>query len=229
MAEIFKINDRTWRIEDGGVRFFLLAGTERALLVDSGMTVENVRALAGTLTDLPLLLLNTHADPDHIGGNGEFDSFLMHPAEAGNYYKTRGREGTFVPVWDGQVIDLGSRPLRIVHTPGHTPGSIAVLDERYRKIFTGDPIQDGRIYMFGIQREMHAYRESLRRIWRLRDRYDEIWPSHGTCPVTADLIPRLDEAAGEILSGALPYDTLEMRGQLIRSYRTEAAVFLCDA
>lgn len=42
-CEIIKINDNTWRIEDGGVRFFLLAGTQKALLVDSGMNVHNAK------------------------------------------------------------------------------------------------------------------------------------------------------------------------------------------
>ena len=35
--EIIRINSSTWRIEDGGVRFFLLTGREKALLIDSGM------------------------------------------------------------------------------------------------------------------------------------------------------------------------------------------------
>ena len=49
----------TWRIDDGGVRFFLLCGTERALLVDSGMTVTNAKEIAQSLTSLPVSLLNS--------------------------------------------------------------------------------------------------------------------------------------------------------------------------
>ena len=40
------MNDRTWRVEDHGVRFFLLTGTDRALLIDSGMQVRNALDLA---------------------------------------------------------------------------------------------------------------------------------------------------------------------------------------
>ena len=43
----------TWRIDDGGVRFFLLCGTERALLIDSGMTVTDAKEIAESLTSLP--------------------------------------------------------------------------------------------------------------------------------------------------------------------------------
>ena len=82
--QIIQINKNTWRIEEEGVRFFLLTGTEKALLIDSGMAVHNAKDIAETLTDLPVSLLNTHADMDHIGSNGQFASFYMHPAEEQN-------------------------------------------------------------------------------------------------------------------------------------------------
>ena len=77
-CDIIQMRENTWRIEDGGVRFFLLAGTEKALLIDSGMNVDNAREIAAGLTALPVSLLNTHADRDHIGSNQQFDAFYMH-------------------------------------------------------------------------------------------------------------------------------------------------------
>ena len=124
--EISKLNANTWKIEDGGVRFFLLSGARRALLIDSGMTVNNADEIAKTLTDLPVSLLTTHADPDHIGSADRFDGFYMHPSEATNYYKSARRRGSFTPVWDGSVIDLGDRELEVIHMPGHTPGKISI-------------------------------------------------------------------------------------------------------
>ena len=46
-----KIDETTWRFEDGDVRCFLLKGSERALLIDCGMTLKGVRKLAEDLTD----------------------------------------------------------------------------------------------------------------------------------------------------------------------------------
>mgnify|MGYP004510658923 CR=1 FL=1 len=69
---INKLDDETWSIENNGVRFFLLKGKEKALLIDSGMDVPYVKALAERLCNLPVKLLNTHADIDHIGVNDEF-------------------------------------------------------------------------------------------------------------------------------------------------------------
>ncbi len=226
--EILNIDHRTWRIEDGGVRFFLLAGDARALLVDCGMTVHNARDIAEGLVSVPVSLLITHADPDHIGSVGQFEEFYMHPAEATNFYKSQGRSGRFLPVWDGDVIDLGGRELEILHLPGHTPGSVTVLDRSSRALFGGDPVQDGSIFMFGPQRELHAYVASLEKLEKLRDRFDLIYPSHASCPVTPDIIPRLKAAAQAILDGQLTGPTVEFHGTTIRRIDAGVATFLCD-
>ena len=222
------IDENTWIFKEGGVRFFLLVGTERALLIDSGMETRNAKELAQELTDLPVSLLNTHADPDHIGSNDEFDRFYMHPAEASNYYNSQKQTGTIVPVWDGDILDLGDRPLCIITLPGHTPGSIAVLDEKNRRIFTGDPVQDGRIFMFGVQRELHAYRHSLLKLQNYAEVFDEIYPSHGTCPLKPSIIMELHEAAGKILDGQLTGQPGDMFGNPITVYDAGPATFLCS-
>lgn len=224
---INRIDESTWSFEEGGVRFFLLVGTERALLIDSGMETRNAKELAEELTDLPVSLLNTHADRDHTGSNGEFESFYMHPAEASNYYNSQKQTRTILPVWDGDILDLGDRPLCIITLPGHTPGSIAVLDEKSRRIFSGDPVQDGRIFMFGIQREMHAYRHSLLKLQNYAESFDEIYPSHGTCPLKPSIIMELYEAAGKILEGQLTGQPGDMFGNPITVYDARPATFLC--
>ena len=98
--QIIKMNDNTWRIEDHGVRFFLIAGREKALLIDSGMQVHNAREIAESLTDLPVFLLNTHADMDHIGSNAEFAECYMHPEETVNYHV----DNSVIPVNEGDIL-----------------------------------------------------------------------------------------------------------------------------
>lgn len=222
-----KLYENTWEFNEGGVRFFLLAGAEKAALIDSGMSTKNAKQLAEEITGLPLILINTHADVDHIGSNAQFDSFYMNPAECSNYYRS-GRSGAFLPARDGDVIDLGGRPLKVIETPGHTPGSIALLDVLNRRIFTGDPIQDGRIFMFGVQREMHAYISSLERLEKMTSEFDLIYPSHGSCPVLPDMISKLKADAVKILRKEVSGTPGEVFGQKIVSYDMGDAVFLCD-
>ncbi len=227
-VSIKKIDEHTWSFEETGVRFFLLEGKERAMLIDSGMETHNAKELARSLTSLPLSLLNTHADRDHTGSNDEFESFYMSPSESVNYFCPRNRKGTILPVYDQEEIDLGNRVLRIIEIPGHTPGSIAILDCKNRRIFTGDPVQDGRIFMFGPYREMHAYRLSLLRLWGYREEFDEIYPSHGTCPIAPDYIMKLYDASGKVMSGRIKGEEKELFGHQILAYDTGVAVYLCD-
>ncbi len=77
MAEVIKINDNTWRIEDEFVRFFLLCGTKKAVMIDSGVNCPEAKELAKELTDLPIILLNTHGDGDHVSGTGAFEEIYM--------------------------------------------------------------------------------------------------------------------------------------------------------
>lgn len=227
MSQIISINSQTWRIEEDGVRFFLLVGTERALLVDSGMQTRDAKEIAESLTDLPVELLNTHTDRDHTGSNDEFPYAYMSLSECANYRVPGKLSGKVRPVWDGDVLDLGERPLKIVALPGHTPGSIALLDVKYRALISGDPIQDGRVFMFGPQRDLCAYCHSLDRLMTMTDQFDEIYPSHGTFPVTKDILPGLRAGAEAILKGEGSYTVAELFGNKIRVYDAGVAKFLC--
>ncbi len=223
-----KIDENTYRYEDKGVRFFLLMGTEHALLIDSGMQVHNAKELAGELTTLPIKLFNTHTDPDHIGSNEEFDTVMMNPSELVNYRKPHSSQ-TIEPIYDGDIIDIGGRPLKAIALPGHTPGSTALLDVKSGKLFSGDPIQDGKIFMFGPMRNISAYILSLKRLLKFKEEIKEIYPCHGTCPVDISLVPKLIEGAEKIEKGEILPEPFEMFGHKVNAYDVGIAVFLCDA
>ena len=252
MAQIIRIDEKTVRIEDGGVRFFLLEGTEKALLVDTGMNTPDAKAIAESLTELPLSLINTHADRDHISGNLSFDTFYMSPAEIENYAsgiqqttpevaaqqqttpEVEGKQttpevvGRILPVREGDLIDLGERPLLVIDNPGHTPGSIAILDIKNRVLIGGDAIQDGNIFMFGKYRNIEQYVKSLEHIREYGDRFDVVYPSHGTFPVSPELIDDLIGGAQKIIAGTAESTVIELFGRKIRLFRFPYAGFLCD-
>ncbi len=225
MKELFA---NTWAETDQGVRIFLLAGREKALLIDTGMTGLDLHAITSLHTDLPLQLLNTHADRDHIAGNAQFPEFYMHPSEAAFYRNVQHGNGRLLPVFDGDLIDLGGRTLEIVHLPGHTPGSITVLDWENRCLIGGDPIQeDGNIYMFGDHRNMDAYIAGLERLLERGD-FDFIYPSHAKEKVSRDVIPELIDGAKDILAGKIPGKEIEVHGKKVTSCDVGVSRFLCE-
>ncbi len=226
-CEIMKINDQTWRFnEDNGVYFFLLTGNEYALLIDSGMEVNNAKELASEITKLPILHLITHADRDHLGSINEFETFYMHPAESVNYYKDNNNAVAFTPVEDGEIIDLGDRELEILLIPGHTTGSIAVLDPKYRALFSGDTVQNGEIFMFNAFSEINAFVYSLDKLKCYSDEFDIIYPSHAAFELKPEFIDELKNGALKMMGGKIEPQPGEFMGQKLKVFDVGAAKFL---
>ena len=202
--EAVKIDDGTYSIEDNGVRCLLIIGSERALLVDTGFgTAGGLRAIVESLTDKPVILVNSHADGDHIGGNNEFDAAHMHPSEMPYYFQNAKPGAQVVPLWDGDVINLGKRSFEVILIPGHTPGSIALLDRENRFIISGDSISAGPVFMFGEARNIHAYIASMEKLLDMSGAFNNIYPAHGPFPIESVYIKKALTAANKLLAGEL--------------------------
>lgn len=228
--KIIPLYDNTWAIEDEDVKIFVIAGSRKVLIVDTGITSPDVSRLVSELTDLPQELINTHADKDHISGNWQFDTCYMHPAEACVYHNVNQAGGSIRPVFEGSRIDLGDREVEVLHVPGHTPGSITILDEKNRCLIGGDPIQkDGEIFMFGIHRDMEAYVIGLQHLLDAHgDRFDCIYPSHAQVRVDKDIIPQLIRGAQDIMAGRVSHTETERFGSKVGQYDIGVASFLID-
>ncbi|MCQ2406239.1 MAG: MBL fold metallo-hydrolase [Oscillospiraceae bacterium] len=226
MAEIIQIDKNTWRFEDGFVRFFLLEGEERAVLIDSGVSCPDAFSLACSLTDKPVFLLNTHGDMDHTSGTGGFKDIYIHPCDYEDGKISEKYPGTsLVPLKDGEVPDLGGRPLKIIHIPGHTRGSVAVLDVTKRVLYSGDSVQKGHIYMFGPGRSPGDYGRSLDKLIAMKDGYDVIYASHDRCALPCGYAEKVKAAWEKTISGEASYETADMFGNKIKSYTLEDCGF----
>ena len=94
-------------------------------------------------------IINTHGHPDHNGGNRILKEnsgapILIHEADASALSGPRADR----KVCDGDLIEVGSLKLQVIHTPGHSPGSIALLVENYA--FSGDTLFAGSIGRFDL-------------------------------------------------------------------------------
>lgn len=143
---VTQLNPETWQIENGTAStMYLLKGSKRALLIDTGMTVDSLDAVVRRFTTLPLDVAVSHNHVDHVGGNRFFSEVWMHPADKD--VRQVPYEGRVQRLCDGQRFDLGGRVIQVMHTPGHTPGSVVFLDEKYRSAFTGDAFGSGHVWL----------------------------------------------------------------------------------
>jgi len=72
---------------------FLIIGSERALVIDTGIGIGNIRALIEKLTDKPYDVVLTHGHGDHIGGCEAFDTIYMNPKDVGLFAFPEPLEG----------------------------------------------------------------------------------------------------------------------------------------
>jgi hydroxyacylglutathione hydrolase len=136
------------------------------------------------------LIVNTHGHQDHINGDATFQAkynvpVYIHKLDAQALEELK-KDNYPVPILleEGSVIELGNESLKVMHTPGHTPGSVCLIGEHLA--FTGDTLFAGGIgrtdFPGGSDIEMQA---SLQRLIRLPD-YLLIYPGHGPTSIMGE-------------------------------------------
>ncbi|MBN1873277.1 MAG: MBL fold metallo-hydrolase [Anaerolineae bacterium] len=203
------VADGVWHSQDnrGGV-VYLVAGCERALLIDTGWGEGDLQAHVATLTSLPLWVANTHGHRDHTSGNGQFDEVFIHTADLPLVDTSMTK---FIPIYDGYTFDLGERELRVIGVAGHSPGSICLLDKTARILFSGDSPRPGAIWLhLETSLTVQQFRRSMARLATFADAFDIIAPSHGEPVPAGTWLDDLIACADGILSGELegkPHET----------------------
>jgi glyoxylase-like metal-dependent hydrolase (beta-lactamase superfamily II) len=249
--------DGVWVVgEPPHVSSFLVAGSERAVLLDTGLGLVPVRPVAEGLTRLPLSVVNTHSDFDHVGGNHEFAEIAIHELGAPELereeppglleayaefvrgmlanrdeYRRLDRawfslltadvearalpDGVDLAAWriepsratrtlaDGDRIDLGGRALTVLHTPGHTPDSICLLDDRDGLLFAGDTVYSGELYAQESGSDLAAYAASVRRLAELARDVRLVFPCHGPPVVDPMLLVEAADGLERLLAGGV--------------------------
>lgn len=214
------------------VKSYLIVGDNRAILLDTGMGVANIRDVVDSLTGKPVTVVNSHAHWDHVGGNHLFERILIHPAEADDlaegFLNERMRRW-FTPdrltgplpdgvdaatltippsaatglLHDGQEFDLGNRVLEVVHLPGHSPGGIVLVDRANGVLFSTDVAYKGFLYAYE-GAWVAIYLQSLRRLAELAPSLRVLYPSHNESPISPDLLQPMVNAMQQVADGAEP-------------------------
>ena len=120
---------------------------------------------------------------------------------------------------DGTLIDLGGRQLEVMHTPGHSPDSICLLDREARLLWTGDIFYTGAIYLHLPGGNLDLFISSHEKLIALSALYDKLMPSHNEPWVDKAILEEVLSAAREIRAGrAKPKRAEDLEETKIRRY-----------
>lgn len=209
--------DNLYYLQTPGSKIYMIVGEEKALLFDLGKKDFDLVSEIKKVTGLPFISVVSHGDLDHIACIDRVPEIFIHPDEL--YRMPQGKNYLFAE--DGHIFDLGGVKLRVIHTPGHTPGSICLADDEKGRLFTGDTVCLANVHMYGERCRMDDFKASLEKLQKAAPGTKEIFPAHREFPVAPEVIGQYIELAGQLLTGTaqdveVPESiTSHMRGEAI--------------
>lgn len=218
-----KINDHITLISDKGeATCYVVCGKDYAAVIDTLQGKENLLEIVREITDLPLIVINTHGHCDHVYGNVFFNKTYLnkrdHELMKLHFSLKEGLEvinkfnSKPCPVEDineGDVIDLGGITLEAIETPGHTRGSICLLDKQDRILFSGDSV-NGYLWMFlPDSTSLAEMNVTLKKLMNRQSEFDFLLTGHWDGLVNSMYINKEYDGILEILNGQTQDDTDE--------------------
>lgn len=233
--EVYRILPGVFTIREPGhwerVISYLVVGSERALLFDTGTGIGNIRAVVAKLTELEIVVVNSHSHPDHVGGNHQFETiygldnetaaraargrsvedsqrFVPERAFSRKPPATFSRESYRIHPWklsryvgEGDTIDLGGRKLEVWETPGHAADSLCLIDRENRFVLTGDTFYLGRLFVASDAGSLERYAASAARLAKLTGKVDRVLPAHSATLLQPRFLKALGKAFRDVLRG----------------------------
>jgi glyoxylase-like metal-dependent hydrolase (beta-lactamase superfamily II) len=246
-----QVGIKTWIIKEPGFdeNMYLLEGQDSSLLIDAGFGMGNLRDFVKSLTSKPIIIVNTHFHPDHTGGDYEFPfvyigakdleyakPFLdpkvtqqitsqMLPgitiADSLKFPESQVQKTILIPVDDNHIFKLGSRDVQVINVPGHTPGSIFLLDVKNKTLYTGDNMQTTWLF-FKESLSVATYMQSLEKLNNIKGEYNTLLPGHGNA-LDIKTLDELKKCCQQILDGkceAKPYHSMIGQDGVSCTYKT---------
>jgi hydroxyacylglutathione hydrolase len=215
-----------WIINDNNQdNIYVVEGENAALIIDTGLGYQNLKEYVRKLTKKPLVVVNSHAHPDHAGGNDVFEHVHIHKDELEalryftseeimlstyeNFVKTpmpdhllseNKTPAEMLTIEEGFEFDLGGRTLEVLHIPGHSGGSIALHDDKSRNMFTGDMTTPHVWLQVPHATSVEDFLASIQKLQARKDAIHWLLPGHGG-PLKPSHLDVLEAAAKAILSG----------------------------
>lgn len=211
-------------------KMYLIEGSDKACLVDTGIGCGNVADYVSTLTDKPVFVLLTHGHLDHTGGSCYFDEVYIDKKDRRLFFDSYSREAAYeylkeilgqeikneISIWDmsdgledvklnyfydKQEFELGGVTIKVLECGGHTPGSVVVLIIQDRKLILGDACNNGTYLFFEEALPVEEYRYNLVELKKMEEDWDEVLFSHTESRGQKQIIGEVIRVCDRVLDG----------------------------
>lgn len=212
---------------------YLIIDRRQAYLFDTGMGYAPITPVVQALTDLPVRVYLTHGHWDHIGGVEAFSAVagfdhdferdqvasgfdsatideLMEPRYfedgfAPRHYRARGN-AHYEALSHGMQVESDSFVIEVIHTPGHTPGSVCYHIPQKNLLITGDTLYPGPLYAQLPESSLQDYAKSIAQLQTLVHPELILLPGHNASQVSSGLIGQASALFADLVK--IPEDAL---------------------
>lgn len=218
---VTRLTDRLYQLQNTvGNCASLVVGRDKALLFDTMSGLGDLRTAVEELTDLPLIVVNSHGHFDHTGGNLQFPQVFLSRLDwplldLNAYYlpevqRNMGRDlsnaktsfamkSILTDLTEGMVFDLGGATLEAVSLPGHTPGGMGLLLREENILLVGDALSPEMCLFFPESQEPEVLIATIEKVMAMG--IDGFVQGHFTRLFPAKVLPKLLECARLPLTG----------------------------
>jgi len=223
---------------------YVLKGEQRAILIDSGSGTRDIAFVADKVTKKPMTVVASHMHYDHIGSHASFQQVAMidlpetRSATKDNWYSPPLAKSVWplahgfrVTEWwkPGDVIDIGGRRIEVVHIPGHSTDSIALVERASGYAWVGDHLYAGTLVANLPGSDLATYLASTRKLLTDYPEIKTVFGAHEDGRMTRDSLVALESALTAILEHRAEGQRLWWLAWMVKRYPFDGFTILAAA
>lgn len=235
-----KVSDHLTRIKTPfGVGMFLVQGRKRALLIDTGMGIGDLKSFVEENVNTPYDVVLTHGHCDHAGGAVQFETVYLNEKDFGLEKRhatlehrisdvfhgpfpvpegiteadfVPQRTAPYTPLHPDTVFDLGGCTVAFIEVSGHTQGCLVPLIKEDKVMIIGDALGENTLMHFKESTSVQTYQRSIEKLLAVQDDYTLLLRFHGLGASEHRILQDMHDLCTEIMEHKDAHIPAEMMG-----------------